>query len=109
MASGTINVLPSCSMYWMVGTGGQYYRCRVQILKSDRFPFLVLPCRQDGPLSPVTALVQNSYGSNQIFFSDQSVYYDNTTNTLTVDIGNSGWAHPAIIYNPNWIQFTDPY
>lgn len=108
MASGTINVLPSCAMYWAISSDGWHYQCKVQILRTDRFPFLILPCRQDRAMTPISAAVQNSYGSNQIFFSDQSVTYDNTTNILTIDIGNSGWAHPVIIYNPNWIQFTDP-
>lgn len=108
MASGTINVLPSCAMYLVLGAGGQYYRCKVRMLRSDRFPFLIIPCRQDRAMSSITASVLNSYNNNEIVFSDQSVTYDNTTNILTIDIGSSGWAHPVIIYNPNWIQFTDP-
>ncbi len=82
-------------------TDGRYYTYTLTHIAPARFPIIILRNTQDtGNLSDriIYGQVSNSSSANVIAFSSNTVTYNQSTKTITIDNGNNAWARPYICY-----------
>ena len=86
---------------------GRFYTKTFTVIKRARFPFLILRLRQGGdiPTTPIVFGSVDNQGSTLVMnFSDSSVTFNASTQTLTVDAGGSAWATPVIFVPRNCLK-----
>lgn len=94
-----------CAMHRVSNTTGRYYTAKVTTSHNDRVPFAILIGTQYQALAPICGLAYVTNSNNVVLFNSDSATYDSSTNIITVDLGNSAYIRPIIVYPKGEVEF----